>query len=163
MTETIDIHERLYAKLGNPGLEPFFEISTDERAVLAMQYGAQMVEIMLQDEPLYQAYLDQTKGFLEQECAQFDRLVAPKRAKQLRRFYKLVKQLDPQTYRDTVDFRTAVGCLEQDVFDQFMASEIAHLEQTLEHGFAFKPEQIYCKICLPWTLLLCHLSTPKSN
>lgn len=147
MSETIDIAERLYTKLGKPNLMQFFEVNDAERDALAMQYGAQMVETMLQDEALYQAYLDQTKGAIEQECALFDRLVEPKRAKQVRRFYRLLKQIDPQTYRDTVDFRTAIGCLDQSIFDQFIADESHHLEHTLKNGFSFKPDQIYLKIC----------------
>lgn len=147
MSETIDIAERLYTKLGKPNLMQFFEVNDAERDALAMHYGAQMVETMLQDEALYQAYLDQTKGAIEQECALFDRLVEPKRAKQVRRFYKLLKQIDPQTYRDTVDFRTSLGCLHQSIFDQFIADESNHLDQTLAHGFSFKPDQIYLKIC----------------
>lgn len=147
MSETIDIAERLYTKMGKPNLMQFFEVNDAERDTLAMQYGAQMVETMLQDEALYQAYLDQTKGAIEQECALFDRLVEPKRAKQVRRFYRLLKQIDPQTYRDTVDFRTAIGCLDQSIFDQFIADESHHLEHTLKNGFSFKPDQIYLKIC----------------
>ena len=147
MSETINIAEQLYNKLGQPSIAQFFEVGDAERDALAMQYGAQIVETMLQDEPLYEAYLDQTKEAIAQECALFDRLVGPKRAKQVRRFYKLLKQIDPQTYRDTMDFRTALGCLHQSIFDQFIADESHHLEQTIAHGFSFKPNQIYLKIC----------------
>ena len=142
MSETINIAEQLYNKLGQPSIAQFFEVGDAERNAIAFQYSAQIVETLLQDEPLYQAYLDQTK-----ECALFDRLVEPKRAKQVRRFYKLLKQIDPQTYRDTVDFRTAIGCLDQSIFDQFIADESHHLEHTLKNGFSFKPDQIYLKIC----------------
>ena len=148
MSETINIAEQLYNKLGQPSIAQFFEVGDAERNAIAFQYSAQIVETLLQDEPLYQAYLDQTKEAIAQDCAQFDRLVEPKRAKQLRRFYKLLKQIDPQTYRDTVDFRTSLGCLHQSIFDQFIADESNHLEQTLAHGFSFKPDQIYLKICI---------------
>lgn len=147
MSETINIAEQLYNKLGQPSIAQFFEVGDAERNAIAFQYSAQIVETLLQDEPLYQAYLNQTKEAIAQDCAHFDRLVEPKRAKQVRRFYKLLKQIDPQTYRDTVDFRTSLGCLHQSIFDQFIADESNHLEQTLAHGFSFKPDQIYLKIC----------------
>lgn len=77
------------------------------------------------------------QDFLTKDAERFDIEVDPKRAKQVRRWYKRLKAFDPILQRKLLPFRTALGVLSDEIWQDNLA--IAPWEQILEHPNELKP------------------------
>lgn len=85
----------------------------------------------------FQDHIKPYQDFLKKDAERFDIEVAPKRAKQVRRWYKRLKAFDPILQRKLLPFRTALGVLSDEIWQDNLA--IAPWEQILEHPSELKP------------------------
>lgn len=107
--------------------EQNYEIAQNEAQTQAGWNEATAYVQKLRQPEAYANFLNESKAFLAQEAQNFDRLVELRRAHDIRRWYKQLKAFDPTLASKLLPFRTAVGLLRPEIYQENIATPLYQL------------------------------------